>query len=63
MNKPERNKHESPVDYYKRTKCCPDDFMEPHEGKFYCNPAHCSHVFDNKAERDKHVSMAYAMLD
>lgn len=62
MGKPERNKDESPVDYYKRTRCCPDDFMEPFKGKFYCNPAHCSQVFEDEAERDVHVRRAYAIL-
>lgn len=62
MSKPERKSDESPVDYYKRTRCCPDDFMEPFEGKFYCNPAHCSQVFDDESERDRHLDMAYAIL-
>lgn len=61
--RPKRRDDESPVDYYKRTKCCPDDFMEPFNGKFYCNPAHCSCVFDDKSARDEHLSRAYAILD
>lgn len=61
--RPERRGDESPVTYYKRTSCCPDDFMEPFNGKFYCNPAHCSMTFDNEDERDRHLSMAYSLLD
>lgn len=61
--KPERHPNESPVDYFKRTKCCPDDFLEPHNGLFYCNPAHCSSTFTDKAERDKHLKWAYSLLD
>jgi hypothetical protein len=63
MAKPERRSDESPVDYYKRTRCCPDDFMEPHKGKWFCNPAHCHHEFDTEEARDKHLRWAYALLD
>lgn len=62
MVKPERMIDESPVDYYKRTKCCPDDLSEPFEGKYYCNPAHCDMSFDSADERDKHLSWAYSIL-
>lgn len=62
MAKPPRYDYESPVAYYARTKCCPDDFLEPFEGLYYCNPAHCSETFAEKAERDEHVRRAYSIL-
>ena len=61
--KPDRLESENPVEYYKRTRCCPDDYMEPHEGQFYCNPAHCSNVFADAETRNKHLSWAYSILD
>lgn len=61
--KPTRRRDESPVDYHKRTGCAPNDFMKAFKGKFYCNPAHCHRAFTSKAERDKHVDLAYAALD
>lgn len=61
--KPTRLSDESPVDYYKRTRCCPDDFYEEFKGRFFCNPAHCHNVFDTREERDRHLEFAYSILD
>lgn len=63
MKKPQRRPEESPVEYYQRTKCCPDDFGEPHNGLYFCNPAHCHRTFETKGARDEHLRWAYALLD
>jgi hypothetical protein len=60
---PERLPGESPVEFYERTRWCPSDYTSRHKGRYYCNPAHCSSSWRNKAERDKHLAGAYALLD
>jgi len=60
--RPPRRRDESPVQYYRRTKCCPDDFQRGHKGRFYCNPAHCSRSWESKAARDKHLGIAHDIL-
>jgi hypothetical protein len=61
--RPARRCSESPVQYFKRTKCCPDSYHHVHKGRYYCNPAHCSRSWTDKIERDKHLVGAYAVLD
>lgn len=60
--KPQRKPDESPIEYFKRTQCCPDDYYVKYDGLYYCNPAHCSRTFTDEAERDKHLDMAYSIL-
>jgi len=59
--KPKRRRDESPVQYYNRTKRA-DRFTDRWRGWYYCNPAHCKQRWRSKAERDKHLEMAYACL-
>lgn len=61
--RPPRRRDESPVAYYKRTKVVDDRCHHGHKGRYYCNPAHCSRSWTNKAERDAHLKIAYAILD
>lgn len=60
---PVRHRTESPVQYFKRTKCVDDRYFHVHKGRYYCNPAHCSHSWKSKAKRDEHLESAYAILD
>lgn len=60
--RPPRPRAESPIQYYKRTKCVPDNYHHIHKGRYYCNPAHCSRSWRSKPERDKHLVGAYAAL-
>jgi len=60
---PARHRTESPVAYYKRTKCVDARYLYKHNGWYYCNPAHCKHRWRNKAERDEHLEKAYRILD
>lgn len=60
--RPPRRKDESPVEYYRRTKCVDDNFDRRHKGRYYCNPAHCSRSWTRKAARDEHLDAAYAIL-
>jgi hypothetical protein len=60
---PPRHRNESPVAYYKRTKCVDDRYFHVHKGRYYCNPAHCLRSWKSKDERDKHLEIAYAILD
>jgi len=62
FEKPKCRRGESPPEYYKRTRCCPDDFTRIHKRRFYCNPAHCSRTWKTEAERDEHLDMAYSLL-
>lgn len=52
----------TPVAYRKKFGCVDDNYTRKTNGRFYCNPAHCSKSWKNKAERDEHLNMAYAML-
>lgn len=61
--RPPRRRDESPVQYYRRTDCVDDRFAHRHRGRYYCNPAHCHRSWKSKAERDKHLEMAYGALD
>lgn len=61
--RPPRGKRESPVAYYKRTKCVDDRFHHNYRGRYYCNPAHCAHSWLSKKERDAHLKAAYSALD
>lgn len=61
-NIPKRRRNESPVQFYNRTKCVDDRFTDRWHGWYYCNPAHCKSRWLSKAERDKHLDMAYAAL-
>jgi len=61
--KPKRHGDESPLEFYTRTRCCPDDYLSPYEGRFYCNPAHCDQSWESKSDRDEHLTGAYSILD
>lgn len=61
--RPPRRRGESPPQYFKRTRCCPDNFAHIHKGRFYCNPAHCSTSWKSRKTRDAHLNRAYAILD
>lgn len=60
--RPPRHRDESPVQYHKRTGVVDDHFTRGHKGRYYCNPAHCSRSWASKAERDKHMGIAYDIL-
>ena len=60
--RPPRRRDESPVAYYRRTKCVDDNFTRGWRGWYYCNPAHCKRRWRSRAERDEHLDMAYAIL-
>ena len=60
--RPPRRADESPVAYYRRTGVVDDNFTRRWHGWHYCNPAHCKSRWRAKAERDKHLDMAYAIL-
>lgn len=57
-----RHKNESPIEYYKRTGCVDDRYYFKHNGRYYCNPAHCRKTWTNKKNRDEHLDRAYAIL-
>lgn len=60
--RPPRPIRMSPVAYRKKFGCVDDNYTRKTNGRFYCNPAHCSKSWKNKAKRDEHLNMAYAML-
>jgi hypothetical protein len=60
--RPPRRPDESPVAYYRRTGVVDDNFARRWHGWYYCNPAHCKSRWRSKAERDKHLDAAYAVL-
>jgi hypothetical protein len=60
--RPPRRRDENPIQYRKRTGCVDDNYLRRHQGWYYCNPAHCKRRWRNKAERDKHAGIAYAIL-
>ena len=60
--RPPRRKNESPIRYYKRTGCVDNRYYHRHQGRYYCNPAHCSGTWKSKKKRDEHLDMAYAIL-
>jgi hypothetical protein len=60
--KPKRPAKMTPPAYYRKHRACPDDYQKKINGRFYCNPAHCSRSWKSKAERDKHLDMAYSLL-
>ena len=62
-HRPPRRRDESPVAYYRRTKCVDDHYTHRHNGWYYCNPAHCGLRWRDKGRRDEHLKGAYAMLD
>jgi hypothetical protein len=61
--RPLRRRDESPVQYHKRTGVVDDRFTYRHRGRYYCNPAHCSRSWVDRAERDVHLKAAYSVLD
>jgi hypothetical protein len=60
--RPPRRKDESPIQYYKRTGCVDNRYYFRHQGRYYCNPAHCRQTWTNKKKRDEHLDMAYVIL-
>jgi len=60
--RPPRHRDENPVQYRKRTGCVDDRCYMRHKGWYYCNPAHCSRRWRDKAERDKHAGIAHDIL-
>ena len=61
--RPPRPLNMSPVQYYKIYGCVDDNFTRKTNGKYYCNPAHCSKSWIIKTNRDEHIKRAYAALD
>jgi hypothetical protein len=57
-----RPKNMSPVQFYKKYRVVPDDYTAVHNGRYYCNPAHCSLSWKTRKQRDEHLDGAYAML-
>jgi hypothetical protein len=62
MDNIKRPKDMTPPQYRKKYGGCPDDYQKKINGKYWCNPAHCSKSWDNKKERDEHLSRAYDAL-
>ena len=60
--RPPRRKDESPIQYYKRTGCVDNRYQFRHQGRYYCNPAHCRKTWTDKKKRNEHLDMAYAIL-
>lgn len=60
--RPARKRTESPVQYYRKYGVVPSDFTSRHNGRYYCNPAHCSRSWKIRANRDAHLERAYTIL-
>ena len=60
--RPAQKKGLDPVRYYRKYKCVPHNYTNVVNGRYYCNPAHCSRSWTSKEERDKHLNMAYGIL-
>ena len=60
--RPARPKGMTPVAYYRKYKCVPEKFTDRVNGRYYCNPAHCSRSWTDKNKRDEHLSYAYGAL-
>jgi hypothetical protein len=60
--RPVRPKGMTPVEYHKKYGFTPDDFRAEVNGRYYCNPAHCSKSWKVKENRDKHLQRAYNAL-
>lgn len=58
-----RPKTMTPVEYYKKYKVVDRNFLAKCNGRYYCNPAHCSKSWETKAERDGHFALACRALD
>jgi len=52
----------SPVVYYRKFKIVDDHYTRKHNGRYYCNPAHCARSWVNKMIRDEHIDAAYGAL-
>jgi hypothetical protein len=53
----------TPVQFYKKYGVVPDGYTAKQQnGRYYCNPAHCSLSWTDKKKRDEHLDGAYAML-
>ena len=52
----------SPVAYYRKYECVPARYADKTNGRYYCNPAHCSRSWVSKERRDEHLDMAYGLL-
>ena len=60
--RPPRSLKMSPVAYYRKYGCVDDNFTRVTNGRYYCNPAHCSKSWKSKKKRDEHLRQAYAAL-
>lgn len=60
---PPKPRDMTPLQYYKKYKCVPKRYkLRQANGRYYCNPAHCSQSWKNKEKRDEHLKQAYAIL-
>jgi hypothetical protein len=62
MFRPARPRGMSPVAYYRKHKCVDDACYRVHNGRYYCNPAHCKQSWKDKKARDAHLDGAFAAL-
>ena len=60
--RPPRPRNMSPVAYLRKYGCVDKQYTRMTNGRYYCNPAHCSKSWKNKKTRDEHLKMAYGAL-
>jgi hypothetical protein len=60
--RPPRPLNMSPVTYRRKYGCVDKHFTRITNGRYYCNPAHCTTSWKHKETRDKHLKMAYNSL-
>lgn len=60
--RPAKPRDMTPVAYHRKYRCVPERYTDKVNGRYYCNPAHCSKSWGSKEERDSHLAMAYRAL-
>lgn len=60
--RPAKPRGMTPVAYYRKYQCVPEKYTDKVNGRYYCNPYHCSRSWTDKSKRDEHLEMAYRML-
>jgi len=62
MYRPPRPLKMTPMEYYRKYGIVDEHYTRKTNGRYYCNPAHCGNSWEDKAERDRHVRVAYSVL-